>query len=578
VPVAIPDDSGAGVTSTVFVSSRGRIKDINVRLPGTVASPGIEHNFVGDLVIDLIGPDGTTVRLAEHPGGPDNAGNDLVGTVFDDEASQTIGATGTAAPYTGQFKPQRDQLSRFDGKDRRGTWTLRVRDLFESDTGTLRAWGLSTQKAVCDFDTAAPDTRMLTEPANPTDDTSPTFTFDSPDDPGATFECKLDSADYEPCASPKTYAALAPGPRTFQVRAVDGSGNEDATAETVTWTIEDTVAPVVTLSQPANGSSTTDTTPTLAGVAGTQEGDDSTVTLKLWSGSLAAGLPAQTLIVPRDAASGAFSAIPVALAEGSYTVRAEQGDSALPSENIGVSGPVTFTVDIPETPPSGNGGAPAFAVAPLEEAMSEALANRYTVLAACNSACEVKATLGLSARSARRLGMRARPVTIGSGGKRLAKAGSAALKVGLSAAARRALRGRNGAGATLRIAVRGPEGPILTLDQTVRLRRESALKRVIGSGLRLGTACSRRCALRGELGLSATSARKLGMKPKSARRITIASGRARVGPSPRKLVLKVPPHVGQALRGARQVTALLEVSAGSGSTGQRRASRRLTLR
>jgi hypothetical protein len=68
------------------------------------------------------------------------------------------------------------------------------------------------------------------------------------------------------------------------------------------------------------------------------------------------------------------------------------------------------------------------------------------------------------------------------------------------------------------------------------------------------------------------------MKPKSARRITIASGRARVGPSPRKLVLKVPRQVGQALRGARQVTALLEVSAGSGSTGQRRASRRLTLR
>jgi hypothetical protein len=152
------------------------------------------------------------------------------------------------------------------------------------------------------------------------------------------------------------------------------------------------------------------------------------------------------------------------------------------------------------------------------------------------------------------------------------------MKVSLSAAARRALRGRTGAGATLRLLVRGAEGPILTLDQTVRLRRNSGLKRVIAGGLRLGTACSRRCALRGELGLSATSARKLGMKPKSARRITIASGRAMVGPSPRKLILKVPSQVGHALRGARQVTALLEVSAGSGSTGQRRASRRLTLR
>jgi Proprotein convertase P-domain len=518
------------------------------------------------------------VRLAEHPGGPDNAGKDLVGTVFDDQASQPIGATGTAAPYTGQFKPQNDQLSRFNGKDRRGTWTLRVRDLFESDTGTLRAWGLTTQKALCDFDTAAPDTRVLSAPSDPTDDTSPTFSFDSPDDPGATFECRLDTADYEPCASPKSYAALAPGSRTFQVRAVDGSGNEDATAETVTWTIEDIVAPVLTLTQPANGSSTADTTPTLGGVAGTLEGDDSTVTLRLWSGSLAAGLPAQTLIVPRDGASGAFSAVPAALAEGVYTVRAEQGDSALPSENIGVSAPVTFTVNVPETPPSGDGGAPAFAVAPAEEMLSEALGNRYTVLAACASACEIRGTLGLSARGARKLGMRARAVTIGSGVKRLAGAGAAALKLGLTATARRALRGQNGAGVRLRVRIRGAGGPVLTLDQRVRLRPGSGLKRVIGQGLRLGTACSTRCALRGELGLSAASARKLGMKPKSAGRVTIASGHARAGRSPRKLLLKVPPPVGRALRRARQLTVLLEVRAGSESTEERRASRRLTLR
>ena len=73
VPLVIPDDSGIGVSSTVFVSPRGRIKDLNVVLPGTVATPALEHDFLGDVVIDLIGPDGTTVRLAEHPGGPDNS-------------------------------------------------------------------------------------------------------------------------------------------------------------------------------------------------------------------------------------------------------------------------------------------------------------------------------------------------------------------------------------------------------------------------------------------------------------------------------------------------------------------------
>ena len=45
-----------------------------------------QHGWVGDLAIDLTGPDGTTVRLADHPGGPDNGGDNFTGTVFDDEA------------------------------------------------------------------------------------------------------------------------------------------------------------------------------------------------------------------------------------------------------------------------------------------------------------------------------------------------------------------------------------------------------------------------------------------------------------------------------------------------------------
>ena len=163
--LAIPDDSGAGVSSTLFVSQRGRIKDLNVRLPGTVAEPGIEHDFVGDVVIDLIGPDGTTVRLAEHPGGPDNSMKDFQDVTFDDEALRPIGdpAAPPQTSYNGTFRPQNDQLSRFDGKDRRGTWTLRVRDLFETDTGTLRAWGVTSQKALCNFDTDAPATQLLTQ-------------------------------------------------------------------------------------------------------------------------------------------------------------------------------------------------------------------------------------------------------------------------------------------------------------------------------------------------------------------------------------------------------------------------------
>ncbi len=567
VPLSIPDDSGAGVSSTLFVAQRGRIKDLEVRLEGTVANPAIEHDWVGDVVIDLIGPDGTTVRLAEHPGGPDNSMKDFIDVTFDDEAARPIGdpAAPPQSSYSGTFRPQRDQLSRFDGKDRRGTWTLRVRDLFETDSGTLRAWGVTSQKAVCNFDADAPATQLTSQPAEITDDSTPTFAFESPDDPGAVFECQLDAADYEPCSSAKTFAALPYGQHTFRVRAVDGSGNEDLTPVVYTWTIADTVAPSLTLREPADGSVTGDTTPAISGVAGTAPGDDETVTVKLWNGASAAGAPAQTLAVPRDGATGAFSAVPAALAEGVYTVRAEQGDSAVPSENVGFSGTATFTVDVAS--PAGPAPAPAgFAVAPTEERLADALAGRYTVLAACAAACRVNAELSVSARAARRLGMRARAVAIGNGVKRLSTAGAASVRVGLTGAARRALKGETSSSAILEVVVRDAGGAALSFRRTVKLRRSAGLARVLNGGMSLWTVCSKSCALRGVLRRSSGSP------------ATIASGRVNGGRSPRKLRLAAPASARNALRGARRVSALLEVSALSGGGSARTASRGLILR
>jgi subtilisin-like proprotein convertase family protein len=227
-PVAIPDDSAAGVTSSVFVPDRGRIKDVNV----TIA--GITHTFVGDLAIEVTGPDGTTVQLADHPGGPNNGGDNFSGTVFDDEAGQNI-SQGTP-PYAGNFKPQDDQLSRFDGTSRRGTWTLRVRDLFEGDVGTLQGWGVSTQKALCNIDTTPPDTAIASGPANPTSSTSAQFAFGS-NDGGATFECRLDGAAFEPCPANMTFGGLALGTHTVSARAIDGSENEDPSPASYSWLI-----------------------------------------------------------------------------------------------------------------------------------------------------------------------------------------------------------------------------------------------------------------------------------------------------------------------------------------------------
>ena len=112
-------------------------KDLDVRIDS------IDHSFVGDLKVELTSPDNsTTVRLIEHVGGPNNGGDDLVDTVFDDEAASVIGSGASAAPYTGSFRPQGDQLSRFDGKQQQGTWKLRVQDVASADTGRINGWSL----------------------------------------------------------------------------------------------------------------------------------------------------------------------------------------------------------------------------------------------------------------------------------------------------------------------------------------------------------------------------------------------------------------------------------------------------
>jgi subtilisin-like proprotein convertase family protein len=648
IPKSIPDDSAAGVTSSVFVSDAGRIKDVDVTIGA------LRHGWLGDLVIDIIAPDGTTVRLVEHPGGPDNGAKDMVAVTFDDDASGTIPAG--PGPVTGSFKPQNDQLSRLDGKQRQGTWTLRVRDLFEGDTGTLEAWGATSRRAVCDIDTEAPDTMLGSAPGDPSNSTAASFSISS-NDSGATFECRLDGGAWLSCDAPKTYSGLADGDHGFSVRAVDGSGNRDPDPPpTHTWTIDatppetaiasgppaftrsgdstfilsaseqgvtfrcqvdggapescsstqrytgigegqhtlraaavdalgnvdsspavhtwtvDRTAPVPSVSAPAGP--TTDRTPTLRGGAGVAPGDAGTVTVSLFSGTLAAGLPTQTLIVPLDTASGAWAVEPATLTEGTWTVRVEQADAA---GNVGTSAAATFTVLVPPPPPPPP-VAPSFLLAPAEERLSDALAGRLRVVAACASACQLSARLTVSPRASRRLGLGAKSTALGKGSKRLSTAGTVSTAVRLNTRARAALRRRATMTATLRVTL-AAGGQELALSRTISLRRSAGLRRVVSRGLRLWAVCSERCPLSGKLTLSAKHARRIGLKPRGSKRMRVAAGRttAQAG-KPARLTLKVRRGAKKAMKKARRVRAVLETVAGNAPNPRRTVNRSLTLR
>jgi hypothetical protein len=120
ISTAIPDV--ASVDIPISVADTGVITDVNVKLRAN-------HTFDGDLIFELVGPDGTIVPLAANRGaGGDNYGsgaNDCSGTktVFDDAAATAISA-GTP-PFAGTFRPE-SPLSAFNGKTVTGTWKLRA--------------------------------------------------------------------------------------------------------------------------------------------------------------------------------------------------------------------------------------------------------------------------------------------------------------------------------------------------------------------------------------------------------------------------------------------------------------------
>jgi len=106
------------------------------------------------------------------------------------------------------------------------------------------------------IDTTAPDTLITANPPDPANNTSPSFSFSSPD-ATATFDCSMDNGSFTACVSPKNYAALAEGNHTFNVRAKDPAGNIDSTPASYSWTIDITPPDTLITSHPVNPTSST---------------------------------------------------------------------------------------------------------------------------------------------------------------------------------------------------------------------------------------------------------------------------------------------------------------------------------
>ncbi|MCI0377016.1 MAG: S8 family serine peptidase [Gemmataceae bacterium] len=130
--------------SFITINQDITIADVNVRI-------NITHTWDSDLYIDLRGPDLTTALLIRYRGG---SGDNFTNTVLNDEAGTFIG--NGAAPFAGSYRPE-VALSRFDGKNARGQWRLRVYDAYYFDVGTLHFWSLTIEQGGGGFGLSIPE-------------------------------------------------------------------------------------------------------------------------------------------------------------------------------------------------------------------------------------------------------------------------------------------------------------------------------------------------------------------------------------------------------------------------------------
>ncbi len=142
----IPDDDPAGLTATLTVDDAGVVGDV----AAVVVS--LDHTWVGDLVVTLTAPDGTSVTLMDRPGVVDDIccgnGSDVsasLGLVFSDlipvpaEAAGDGGCAAVGVDCGRAFGPE-SSLSALAGVDVSGDWTLNISDNAGADVGALNGF------------------------------------------------------------------------------------------------------------------------------------------------------------------------------------------------------------------------------------------------------------------------------------------------------------------------------------------------------------------------------------------------------------------------------------------------------
>ncbi|WP_051285364.1 M36 family metallopeptidase [Aequorivita capsosiphonis] len=209
--VSIPDGNASGVTVTMDVTENVSITDLDVNV-------NITHGWVGDLIVKIKSPSGTTATIIDRPGrtssGYGCSGDDILATLDDEAATPVENECASTTPaIDGTFIPN-NPLSVFDGESTLGVWELTVADVAYALTGTLNSWGLDY-----DYEISAPILDVVL-------DSNGNATINAED---LLFSASIDCGDYsvlagDPLAATVSFTCADVGNNTIAVEAKNDNG------------------------------------------------------------------------------------------------------------------------------------------------------------------------------------------------------------------------------------------------------------------------------------------------------------------------------------------------------------------
>ncbi len=132
-----------------------------------------------------------------------------------------------------------------------GTYAFQVRatDAAGNQQAPPTAYSWTVDNSLAD--TTPPETTITAHPPDPSSSADAAFAYVS-NEAGSTFECSLDGAPFSACAGTgASYSGLADGSHSFQVRAIDPSGNADPSPAGFSFQVVLATAPLTAPAPPA---------------------------------------------------------------------------------------------------------------------------------------------------------------------------------------------------------------------------------------------------------------------------------------------------------------------------------------